>query len=394
MGRIRLVILGVVVVGVFGVTSSAAAVTLGTTTFPSGATASACTAGAFYVESATDSAYEYAVPSGGGQINSWSTDTTGATPGTPLTFVVLRPSGGSFVVVGFDNETLPNPLPAIATFNIASPIPVSGGDLLGLYSSATPANCFFGGGPITPAETISGSNTVGPPSVGTTYAPTATATSLLVNVSANLVQSQDAGMAGSATPASITTGGVSEYAFTVSNGGIGAGPITFTDGIPSGLKILSAVAASGNCSTAGQTVSCTITNLGAGSSAPVSIVVSAPTAGVYADTATVSTVLTDPNLANNTASATITVHSPTVVPLAQPPKCRVVRLTGAPLAVAKIVIPALNCKVGKITKKTSKAVPKGDVISTSPGPRAVRKKGTAVKIVVSSGRPKKKRKKH
>ncbi len=394
MRRTRIAMIGLVASGLLAATSaSASALTLGTTTFPSGAKESACAPGAFYVQSATDSAYQYAVPPGGGQITSWSTNTTGATTaGTPLTLLVLRSNGsGGYTVVGFDPEKLPTPLPVsgIATFNIAAPITVTGGELLGLYGSGTTAQCLYAGAPIPSADVMSAA-IAAPPSVGGTYTPTVSPPTALVNVSAELAQTEDAGITGAAMPASITAGGASEYAFTVTNGGIASGEITFTDAVPSGLTILSAVAGSGSCSTLGPTVTCTIPSLKAGTNAPVSIIVSAPAAGKYADAATVSSSLEDPNPANNVALTTLTVNAPAVTP---PPPCKTIQLAGVSLAIAKLVIPALNCTVGKVTSKASKTVHKGLVISTSPGSGATLAAGSAVNIVVSSGPPKKKKKK-
>ncbi len=112
MARFQAAVIGLVIGGFLVLSSAASALTLGTTTFPSGATASSCGAGLFYTQSATDSSYHYSVPAGGGEITAWSTNTTGDTAGTLVTLLVLRPSGTSYTVVGSDNETLPNPLPA------------------------------------------------------------------------------------------------------------------------------------------------------------------------------------------------------------------------------------------------------------------------------------------
>ncbi len=395
----RIAIAGLVASAVLAVVApSAQALTLGTTTVPSGATPAGC-GGAFYVQSATDSAYQYAVPSGGGQISEWSANTTGATIGTPLSLLLLRPSGGSYKVVGFDSEALPNPLPVsgIAEFPLAAPITVTGGELLGLYGTSGTVACYFGGGSSIPAaEMISAGVTAVAPSIGAIYTPSVSAGSILANVSAELKQSFDAALNGSATPSTISAGGVSDYSFTVSNSGISAAPATFIDGIPSGLTILSAVAGSGACSTAGQTVSCAISNLPPGASVPVSIVVSAASAGSYADTATVtagSEGLPDSNPANNTAAATLTVSVPSPGAPPAPPMCKVVGLAGTPLTVAKAVIAALNCKVGKVTSKSSKSIHKGLVLSTSPGSGATLAAGSVVNLVTSSGPPKKKHKK-
>jgi uncharacterized repeat protein (TIGR01451 family) len=363
---------------------------LGLTTLPSTGAQQVCSASAAAVQTGTDPSYQYAVPAGGGQINSWSTYTANATAGTPVTLLVLRPSGpGQYTVVGFDAKSVPSPVPANATFSIASPIAVTGGELLGLYNSATTTSgCDFYGGSIPQADTAFAALGASAPTVGATYSPTLGGAGALLNVAANLVQNEDAGVTGSATPASIAAGGVSEYEFTVTNAGPSSAPITFADTVPAGLAIMSAVAGSGRCTITGQAVSCTISNLAAGSSAPVSIVVKAPSSGQFADPATVFAP-SDPNAANNSATATLAV-----ITAAGAARCVTVRLAGVPLPVAKTVIRALNCKVGKVTTKSSKQVAKGLVISTSPRPGARLAAGTGVKIVVSSGRPKKHKRNH
>jgi hypothetical protein len=382
---------------------AASAVTLGTTTIPSGASPGACPGGgSFLVQNATDSAYQYAVPAGGGRVGSWSINTAGATAGTPLSFLLTQPSGGGYTVVALDSETLPNPLPAggVATFTPATPIAVAGGEHLGVYAPAATFACYFAGGTIPAADTMAATIPASAPSVGTLYTPSSGDSALatfLVNVAAEVTQSLDVGIAGSATPASITAGSASDLAFTVSNGGVSSAAVTFTDGVPSGLTILAAVAGSGTCTTAGQTASCNIPNLGGGQSVPVSIFVAAPGAGSFSDTATASGVagsLTDANQANNTVAATLNVNAPALAPVVPAVQCRVLQLAGAPLSVAKLVIGALNCKVGKVTSKASKSVRKGYVISTTPSSGATLAAGSAVNVLTSSGPPKKRRKKH
>lgn len=79
---------------------------------------------------------------------------TGDTPGASVTFAVARPiSGGDYTVVGTDNETIPNPLPAsgVASFTLTNPIAVQAGDTLALYSSSSGVGCYFFGGS-TPAS--------------------------------------------------------------------------------------------------------------------------------------------------------------------------------------------------------------------------------------------------
>jgi hypothetical protein len=75
------------------------------------------------------------------------------------------------------------------------------------------------------------------------------------------------------------------------------------------------------------------------------------------------------------------------------PPCQVTKLAGARLAVAKTVLQAHNCRIGKTTKKASKKIPAGRVISTNPGAGRTLAPGTKISIVVSSGRAKHKQKK-
>jgi Domain of unknown function DUF11/PASTA domain len=395
---LQLAIAGAAVVGALVVTAaSASALTLGNTTMPLGGGPAGCEPGEILIQTATDSAYSYTVPPPGGAIASWSINTLDATAGTPVTLVVLRSTVAKmYTVVDVDPETLPTPLPAsgIATFKVAAPIVVTGGETFGLTSTAGTVLCAFGGGSLTTADTIGiaslgGSKAI--PIVGTSYEAAGNAENVLLNMSAELVQNQDVGVTGSATPSSITAGGLAEYAFTVSNGGVESGPITFSDAVPNGLTILSVAAGSGACTTAGQTVTCTITGLQPGSSSPVLIIVSAASAGSYADAASVSSAASDPNLANNSASATLLVSQPAPLTTTVQPPCKTVRLSGVTLSIAKVVIAALNCKVGKIKAAASKTVRKSLVISTSPGPGKTLSEGSAVGVIVSSGPPKPRR---
>lgn len=71
--------------------------------------------------------------------------------------------------------------------------------------------------------------------------------------------------------------------------------------------------------------------------------------------------------------------------------CDVPKLKGKSLSAAKTALKDANCGVGKVTKKTSKTVKKGHVISSSPSSGAEKAYGTDVKLVVSSGKPPKKK---
>ncbi|MDQ6775207.1 MAG: PASTA domain-containing protein [Actinomycetota bacterium] len=271
MAQLRLASVGLVICGFLWMTSAASALILGVATPPTGGTALTCGGGTVYWQSATDLNYDYSVPVGGGEITSWSTYAATDVPGSTVAMVVLRPTGSAYTVVAADTETIPGAVPVsgVATFNLSQPIVVATGDVLGI-SSQTVYGC--GLTPASSAEVTSAALAPTPPSAGTQYMAGTTFPTLLVNLSANLVQNPG-------TPAA--------------------------------------------------------------------------------------------------------------------PPCQVTTLAGAPLAVAKTVLTAHNCKIGTTTKKTSKKVPKGLVISTTPGPGSTLAAGTAVSIVVSSGSPKhKKTQKH
>jgi serine/threonine-protein kinase len=201
----------------------------------------------------------------------------------------------------------------------------------------------------------------------------------------------DAALTLTAGPASATTGQPAVITGTVTNDGPLSGPITFTDPVPSGLTVNAVGIGSGTCSTntAVDIVTCTTDGLAAHQSTPVVIAVTPTAAGTYKDSATVSLsgAGADPNLANNSASATLTVTK-----AGTPTQCVVPKLKGAPLALGKKVLPLLGCKVGKVKKSTSKSVAKGDVISTSPGAGSYAA-SKSIGITVSSGKPKPKPKK-
>jgi hypothetical protein len=174
---------------------------------------------------------------------------------------------------------------------------------------------------------------------------------------------------------------------TVTNNGPAVDPIAFTDTVPSGMTVDSAVAGDGACSVSGQTVTCTTGPLTFGQSVPVDVVVTPSTAGGYTNTVSVAnaSAVADPNLANNAASATLTVGSLSPPPPSPPPpRCIVPPLKGIPASLAKSILKDLHCKV-KIIHVKSRSVHKGLVVKTKPGKGTYRDEKT-VKLVVSSGR--------
>jgi hypothetical protein len=124
--------------------------TLGSISAPSGAVPRACD-GAVIAEVQSDPSTPYTVPSAG-TITSWRADGEIANPGTPITLVVLKNTGGfNYSVVGADTHTVPNPVPEVMSFTVASPIAVAGGEILALYEPGNDFACYWqqGATPLT-----------------------------------------------------------------------------------------------------------------------------------------------------------------------------------------------------------------------------------------------------
>lgn len=367
---------------------TANAATLGITSPPAGSTGNPCS-GAVIGQYTQDPSTPYTVPSGGGAITQWQTYTAGDTPGSSLTFAVIRPTGGgNYTVVGADTETLPNPLPAsnVVSFTLASPIQPAGGDTLALYSTSGDDCYFFGGSTPGADSLIPLGEGAPPPSAGQTLAqlgPTSPS-GYTLNVAATIgPTTQDAGVQTSTYPSSTTLGSAAALSSTVVNNGPGTGPITFVDQVPNGLQVTSAVAGLGACSTSGQTVTCTISGLNPGQTAPVNVVVTPSAAGNYGNTVSVGVGagVIDPNPANNSASAALPVVTP-MSSTAPAQRCVVPRLRNTPPNVARTVLKQLGCKVRLVRKHSG--IRKGLVIGTHPGPRTYAYQ-RLVTLVVSSG---------
>jgi uncharacterized repeat protein (TIGR01451 family) len=373
---------------------ASADVTIGSTAIPAGSSAASCGDARVWAPVTSDPTIPYDVPASGGTITAWQTSTTGVLPadaGAPVTFLVLRPAGaGDYDVLATDARTLPNPLPAsgIASYTLPAPVPVRGGDALGLFTNNASAGavCFHFGGSTPLASRLTALDEPVVPAAGQRLSRQMPDSDpgYMLNLAATVNTDQDAAVATSASPAAVTLGNVALLASTVRNNGPAPGPITFTDTVPAGLTIESALAGSGACTTSGQQVTCTV-SLAPGQAAPVNIVVRPTAVKTYANVVAVSPAPggTETNPANNTASATLAVGPAPVTP-----KCIVPSLKRTPQSVAKRVLKLLGCKVGKTKRAHSKSIAKGLVVKTAPKPGTYAA-GKTVKLTVSSG-PKKK----
>jgi uncharacterized repeat protein (TIGR01451 family) len=412
--RTRGCLLAVFVAALAVPSAAAADITIGNVTQPGAGTLDVSTA-----DACPSSPDEVIFSTGGSGLNSqftvpssasplavthWQINVDGATPGTPVMLVVLRLATSptiSLTVVGVDTETVPTPLPAdkIASFAMSSPIPVEAGDEVAVYADGTTGTgltCAWDGGPTSSMLNVESEEVAAPPAVGDSLPVSGGAgfseSSAVGNVSATLgTLAYDAGLSLSAGPSNAVVGQPAVLTATVTNHGPFNGLITFTDPVPTGLTVDYAAVSSGSCSTntAVNIVTCTLANVAVGQSEKIGIVVTPKSAQSFSDAGTLAIVsgATDPNPANNSATATLNVSSG-----APAARCVVPKLGGASLALTKKLLGLLDCKAGKVKKATSKSVAKGDVISTSPG-AGTYAAGTSVAITESSGKPKPKPKK-
>jgi uncharacterized repeat protein (TIGR01451 family) len=372
--------------------ASASTTTLGSIVAPAGGAPVPCEAAAgpitpLFVAGSPN----YVVGSGISQVTSWSVNATGDVPGGAETLYILAPSGASDTVVATDAETIPAVIPAsgTVTFTLANPVTVASGDTFGLSSGTGSAYCAWVSA--DPSDQISLSLLVGGALIPASALDAAESTlPARLDVAVTLSSaSEDAAVTTAAGPSNAVVGNEALLSSTVTNNGPFAGPITFTDAVPSGLTVNAAAASGGTCTTAGQVVTCTLASLASGASAPVEIVVTPTTTTSHENTVLVAdeSGVTDPNPANNSASATLTVAAATIASSLATRECVASNVKGLSEKVVKRLLPSFGCKLGKVKKARSKSVAKGDVISLKPDSGA-HPAGTKVTLTVSSGKPK------
>jgi uncharacterized repeat protein (TIGR01451 family) len=104
-------------------------------------------------------------------------------------------------------------------------------------------------------------------------------------------------------PGRAPTGQNMTYTLTATNNGPDdAQGVVVTDALPSSVSFVSATPGQGSCNESGGTVTCGLGTMGSGATASVDVVVTPNVAGTITNTASVSSLISDPNLANNADS--------------------------------------------------------------------------------------------
>jgi hypothetical protein len=344
----------------------------GATTLGSTGTAQASSCGSDLVAWETDAAFT--VPAGGGIITALATTTT--TAGKHITLKVFRPSGAGVTVVA----SAPQITEVAGVNSVAVTVPVQAGDVLGFYSSdgADCAVSLGGGGTVSDKSPAGGD-----PAVGATVTPDASGAATLA-VQATFEadadhdgfgdETQDScptdpaihtgpcvtdlSAAQSVIPTTIGIGDVAVATVTLANGSTGlAQGVTATANVTPGLQVVSMIPGAG-CAFS-PSLSCSFGSLTGGARTVAAVVVRGITAGAQSVSTVVGPTANDPNAANNTATTGITVEKRVAV------RCNVPSLKGLTKAVAKRLLAATNCKLGKATKKTAKSGKQGTVIKQS-----------------------------
>jgi hypothetical protein len=144
------------------------AATLGITSQPDGSTPQPCGPLGAIIQLKSDPSTPYSVP-GPGSITQWQTVSSIDAPGAAIAFLVLKPlSHTSYTVIGVDSRSIPSPAPDVSTFTPSTPIAVSGGETLGLWTGNNTVACFFHGGDTPLGNGLQGLGTSSEPSPGQT----------------------------------------------------------------------------------------------------------------------------------------------------------------------------------------------------------------------------------
>jgi uncharacterized repeat protein (TIGR01451 family) len=108
-------------------------------------------------------------------------------------------------------------------------------------------------------------------------------------------------------------GGNITYALAIGNAGPDPTTVTLTDTLPAGTTFVSATPSVGTCNESGGVVTCNLGSMSGGGSATVDAVVTPPSAGIYTNSAALSsTAARENDRSNNADSETTTVNAPAI----------------------------------------------------------------------------------
>jgi uncharacterized repeat protein (TIGR01451 family) len=200
------------------------------------------------------------------------------------------------------------------------------------------------------------------------------------NASTSSPPDADLSVTAGALADSVLVGDQITYRVTVAND---AGPATaltpiLTATLPQGVVYVSGAESNGlaPCSSAGSVVTCALLSIPAGGSGTVDVVVKTSQVGSITVSFGVSSPSPDANPANNSAGVPTTVKAPCIVP----------NVRGRLLPAARRALARARCKAGEVTRRYSRKVGKGRVISQDEAPGTRLGPGTTVDVVVSRGR--------
>jgi hypothetical protein len=196
MKKQGMVLSALAVIFVLALGGVAHAATLGITSQPENSNPESCAGPmgvAAVVQQNSDPSTPYSVP-GPGTITEWQTVSSDDAPGDPITFLVLKPAGTSYTVVGADTRAIPSPAPAVSSFTLSTSITVSGGETVGLWTDSPTATCFFHDGETPLGDNLRALNASSEPSVGQTLNQLGTDSpgGYTMNLAANFVPSAPA----------------------------------------------------------------------------------------------------------------------------------------------------------------------------------------------------------
>jgi uncharacterized repeat protein (TIGR01451 family) len=229
------------------------------------------------------------------------------TTGSDLTYTITVTNNGPCAATGV---TMTDPLPATMTY-------VSATSSQGTCSGTSTVTCNLGA--LANGASATGTIVVTPTQsgvIGNTASVTSNESdpnpdnnSATQATTVNAPPSADLSITKTDSPDPVPVGANITYTITATNGGPDtATGVTVTDTLPGGVTLVSATASQGSCN-GSATVTCSLGSLANGSSAAVTIVVTATQAGTISNTASVSANESDPDPSNNSATQETTVNA-------------------------------------------------------------------------------------